>query len=228
MQIPMLRLLAATEDDDRRQVKKWLKANAALATAPVAHDTLYEREIVHWLYKGDTALHLAAAGYRLEIVRLLLAAGANANAAQNRRRSGPLHYAADGFITGPAWDEKRQVKTIACLLDAGAAIDTQDANAATALHRATRTQCAAAVEYLLHVGSDPTTRNKTGATAFHLAVQHTGRGGTGTDEAKMAQQQIIAAFISSGANPALKDGKGLSVIDRAKSACIRELLSGDG
>ena len=116
----------------------------------------------------------------------------------------------------------------ACLLDTGAAIDTQDANAATALHRATRTQCAAAVEYLLHVGSDPTTRNKTGATAFHLAVQHTGRGGTGTDEAKMAQQQIIAAFISSGANPALKDGKGLSVIDRAKSACIRELLSGDG
>ena len=171
MQIPMLRLLAAIEDDDRRQVKKWLKANAALATAPVAHDTLYEREIVHWLYKGDTALHLAAAGHRLEIVRLLLAAGADANSAQNRRRSGPLHYAADGFITGPAWDEKRQVKTIACLLDAGAEIDTQDANAATALHRATRTQCAAAVEYLLHVGSAPTTRNKTGATAFHLAVQ---------------------------------------------------------
>ena len=75
----------------------------------------------------------------------------------------------------------------------GSPLPLTASNAATALHRATRTQCAAAVEYLLHVGSDPTTRNKTGATAFHLAVQHTGRGGTGTDEAKMAQQQIIAA-----------------------------------
>ena len=40
-------------------------------------------------YVGDTALHLAAAGYRVDIVRLLLAAGANPNAAENRRRSSP-------------------------------------------------------------------------------------------------------------------------------------------
>ena len=73
----------------------------------------------------------------------------------------------------------------------------------------------------MQVGSYPTTRNKTGATAFHLAVQHTGRGGTGTDKAKIALQQIIGAFVSSGVHPVLKDSKDRSVIDRAKSASIR-------
>ena len=68
---------------------------------------LYRSGIFHWIYVGDTLLHLAAAGYRVEIVRLLLAAGADANATRNMRKSSPLHYAADGFITGPAWDEKR-------------------------------------------------------------------------------------------------------------------------
>jgi hypothetical protein len=73
---------------------------------------LYASGIFHWIYVGDTALHLAAAGYRVEIVQMLLAAGADPNAAKNHRRSTPLHYAADGFITGPAWDAKRQVATI--------------------------------------------------------------------------------------------------------------------
>jgi len=43
------------------------------------------------------------------------------------------------------------------------------------LHRAVRTRCAAAVRFLLQAGADPTTRNKPGSTAFHLAVQNTGR-----------------------------------------------------
>jgi hypothetical protein len=131
---------------------------------------LYQSEIFHWTYEGDTALHLAAAGYRIEIVRLLLAAGADPNAAMNHRRSGPLHYAADGYINGPAWDAKRQVKTIRCLLEAGANVHAQDKNGAAPLHRAVRTRCAAAVQYLLQAGADPTRRNKPGSTPFHLAV----------------------------------------------------------
>src|SRR5438552_11577640 len=50
--------------------------------------------------------------YRVEIVRLLLVAGADPNAAANHRRSSPLHYAADGFISSPAWDAEKQVATI--------------------------------------------------------------------------------------------------------------------
>src|SRR5215475_1158510 len=108
----MDRLLSAIIDDDRTKVKELLKADRGLATCLIQEARLYQSKIFHWIYVGDTALHLAAAGYRLEIVRSLLAAGADANAAENHRSSGPLHYAADGYIIGPAWNPKRQVKTI--------------------------------------------------------------------------------------------------------------------
>src|SRR6185295_11191445 len=118
-------------DDDRPQVKKLLKADASLATRQIREAKLYESKIFHWIYVGDTALHLAAAGYRLEIVRLLVAAGADPNAAGNHRRGTPLHYAADGYITGPTWDAKKQLRTLQCLLEAGADINLQDKNGAS-------------------------------------------------------------------------------------------------
>jgi ankyrin repeat protein len=143
----------------------------------------------------------------------------------NHRQSGPLHYAADGYINGPAWDAKRQVKTLRCLLDAGADINEQDKNGATPLHRAVRTRCAAAVKFLLDSGSNATSKNKPGSTAFHLAVQNTGRGGSGSEEARVAQRQIIADFLSRGVNPELKDGKGNSVLACATRSGIAELLT---
>ena len=111
-------MIAAIVDDDVGAVKRLLQADAGLATRLIRNPKLHTSGIFHWIYVGDTALHVAAAGYRVEIVRLLLASGADPNAAQNRRRSSPLHYAADGFITGPAWDAQRQVATIRRLLDA--------------------------------------------------------------------------------------------------------------
>jgi len=222
----MNNLLTAIVHDDRRVVGTLLKADAGLATRLIRKPKLYQFKIFHWIYVGDTALHLAAAGYRVEIVRLLLAAGANPNAATNHRRSTPLHYAADGFISGPAWDAKRQVETIRCLLDNGADIHAQDKNGATPLHRAVRTRCAAAVRFLLRAGADPTTRNKPGSTPFHLAVQNTGRGGSGADAAVSAQREIIKEFLSLGLSPSLKCGRGKSVRDSARSAWIREMLAG--
>jgi hypothetical protein len=158
----------------------------------------------------------------------LLAAGADPNSKKNHRQSGPLHYAADGYINGPDWNATRQVQTIQRLLDAGAEINAQDKNGATPLHRAVRTRCATAVKYLLERGSDATLKNKPGSTPFHLAVQNTGRGGTGAEAAIAAQRQIIQGFLSVGLNPALKDGKGKSVFDCASSSWIRDMLSGPG
>ncbi len=218
-------LLKAILDDDRPKVEKLLKADATLATRLIEEAKLCQSKIFHWIYVGDTALHLAAAGYRVEIVRRLLAAGADPNATTNHRHSGPLHYAADGYITGPVWDAKRQVKTIGVLLDAGADINAQDKNGAAPLHRAVRTRCAAAVRCLLKAGGDPTLKNKSGSTPFHLAVQDTGRGGSGADEARAAQRQIIEAFLSFGVSTGLKDGKGKSVLDCARSSWIHEMLS---
>src|SRR5215471_9466847 len=177
--------------NDTATTKKLLKADPSLAVAQFKTATLFRSKIFHWLYVGDTALHLAAAGYRVEIVKLLLAAEANPNAATNHRHSTPLHYAADGYVNGPVWDAQRQVKTIRCLLAAGADIHAQDKNGATPLHRAVRTRCAAAVKCLLDAGSDPTLTNKPGSTPFHLAVQNTGRGGSGADVAKGQQREII-------------------------------------
>jgi hypothetical protein len=53
-------------------------------------------EIGHYVYGGDTALHVAAAGHEARVDRALIAAGADV-AARNRRGASPLHYAADGI-----------------------------------------------------------------------------------------------------------------------------------
>jgi ankyrin repeat protein len=223
--MPMNPLLQAILDNDHAQVRKLLEADGSLAARQIETARLYKSKILHWIYVGDTALHLAAAGHRDHIAQILLAAGANANAAANHRRSGPLHYAADGYSVGPAWDPPRQVKTIRILLNAGADIHARDKNGATPLHRAVRTRCAAAVSCLLDAGADPIRKNTSGSTAFHLAVQNTGRGGSGAERAIAAQRRIIEEFMSRGLSPALKDDRGRSVLDWARSAWIRNLLS---
>jgi hypothetical protein len=219
------RLLAAIVEDDRERVGTLLEAEPELVGQSVVNPKLYESGIFHWLYRGDTALHLAAAGYRVEIVESLLQTGADANAFTNHRHSGPLHYAADGYVSGDAWDPERQVETIKCLFEAGAIIDARDKNAATPLHRAVRTRCAAAVQYLLANGAPPESRNNSGSTPFHLAVQNTGRGGSGDEVAKNAQREIIEAFLNAGVNPQLKDGKGKSVVDWVKSEPILQMFA---
>ncbi|HBJ84293.1 MAG TPA: hypothetical protein DDZ88_10590 [Verrucomicrobiales bacterium] len=218
-------LLTAIVDDDRKAVQALLQADGGLAARLIQQPKLHEAKIFHWIYVGDTALHLAAAGYRVEIIRLLLKAGANPNATANHRRSSPLHYAADGFISHPAWDAEKQVETILCLIDAGADLHAQDKNGATPLHRAVRTRCAAAVRCLLQAGSDPTRQNHSGNTPFHLAVQNTGRGGSGAAAAISAQREIIQAFLAAGISPGLKNRHGKSVAECAQSAWIRDMFA---
>ena len=217
-------LLSAIVDDDRAGVRQLLKADPALATLPTDEPRLYNAGIFHWLYAGDTALHLAAAGHRAEIVALMLDAGADPNVAGKHRLARPLHYAADGYVNGPAWDARRQVTTIRRLLDGGADINAQDKNGATPLHRAVRTRCADAVRCLLEAGADPRRKNKPGSTPFHLAVQNTGRGGSGAEVAKAEQRQIVEALLASGVSPSLEDGRGKTVLECARSAWIRDLL----
>jgi hypothetical protein len=96
-------LLRAILDDDSATVHDQLTADSSLVDARVSEPRFYDQKIFQWLYVGDTALHLAAAGYRVGIVKLLLAAGSDPNASLNNRHSGPFHYAADGYIIGPAW-----------------------------------------------------------------------------------------------------------------------------
>ena len=220
-------ITAAIVGDNVAAASQLLKNHVDLSSQLIQTPKLYDSKIFHWIYVGDTLLHLAAAGYRVEIVQLLLTSGADPNAAKNRRKSTPLHYAADGFITGPAWDPERQVETLRRLVKHGAHLHCRDMNGATPLHRAVRTRCAAAVNFLLDAGSDPTLRNKPGSTAFHLAVQNTGRGGSGEPAAIDAQREIVDQFLKRGVSLKLQDNHGKSVEASIQSAGLRKFVEGN-
>src|SRR4051794_25313564 len=80
-------------------------AGAALsegATRAAATDN-FLTAIRHYVYAGDTALHISAAAHRPGIARELIGLGADV-AARNRRGATPLHYAADESPGSSTWD----------------------------------------------------------------------------------------------------------------------------
>ncbi|MER7249906.1 ankyrin repeat domain-containing protein [Kribbella sp. NPDC000426] len=86
------------------------------------------------------------------------------------------------------------------LVEAGANPNATAAGGVTPLHRAVRNRCSAAVDQLLHAGADPHLPNDHGSTPSDLAHLTTGRGGTGSDEAK-AEQQLILALLHKAVAP---------------------------
>ncbi len=135
-------------------------------------------------------MHIAAAAHQPGIVRLLLKAGADVEA-RNRMGAQPLHYAADGGPGIGNWSPDNQAEVIVALIAAGASPNATDKRGVTALHRAVRGRCAAAVEALLKNGADATLGNKSGSSPMDLATKTTGRGGSGTPEAKAQQKRIL-------------------------------------
>ena len=204
-----------------------LRASPALATMslPVGATRQQAKEffftaIMHYLYAGDTALHMAAAAFRRPMAELLVGHGADCRA-RNRRGAEPLHYAADANRSEP----KAQADVIDYLLSIGAEPDAVDDSGVAPLHRAVRTRSLAAVKALLDGGANPRKANKAGSTPLHLAVQPTGRGGSGSDEARRQQAEIIKLLLERGARPTDKDARGKQVYQAATSEWIRTLLS---
>jgi ankyrin repeat protein len=140
---------------------------------------------------------MAAAAYQSEIAQDLIARGADPRA-KNRRGAGPLHYAVDGGPGLPAWDPSAQTKIIARLIQAGADPNAVDKNGVAPLHRAVRNRCAAAVKALIDGGADPHVANRNGSTPVRLATQNTGRGGSGSPEAKAQQAEILRLLENHG------------------------------
>jgi hypothetical protein len=198
-------LIQAIVTDDVATVSRLIAESPDLASARAEEGATrqaakdhYLDQISHYLYAGDTALHIAAAGYRQEIARQLMAAGANVRA-RNRRGAEPLHYASDGAPGSRSWNPSAQAATIACLIEAGADPNAIDNSGVTPLHRAVRTRCAAAVSALLDNGADVRRRNKSGSTPMLLATHNTGRGGAGSPEAKSQQGEIVRLLEERGA-----------------------------
>ena len=94
----------------------------------------------------------------------------------------------------------------------------------TPLHRAVRTRCAAAVRVLLANGADPRRKNGSGSTPLHLAVQNTGREGSGTAAASEQQREIIRLLVEQGARPYDTDGRGKTVTECIAGQGIADII----
>src|SRR5437870_11703818 len=148
------------------EVSRRLATSPSLATASsdvgaTRQDatTFFFSEIAHYLYAGDTALHMAAAAFRRPVAELLVVHGADCRA-RNRRGAEPLHYAADAN----RWDPTAQAETIEYLVSVGADPNALDKTGVAPLHRAVRTRSLPAVRALLEGGAKPRAANKTGST----------------------------------------------------------------
>jgi Ankyrin repeats (3 copies)/Ankyrin repeat len=200
-------------DGDIDQVSRRLAGSPALATTSSdvgatrqEASTFFFADIAHYLYAGDTALHMAAAAFRRRVAELLVAYGADCRA-KNRRGAEPLHYAADAN----RWDPTAQAETIEYLISIGADPNALDRAGVAPLHRAVRTRSLAAVRALLDGGANSRQPNKAGSTPLHLAVQTTGRGGSGSPQAREQQAGIVKLLLERGARVTDQDKEGKTI-----------------
>jgi ankyrin repeat protein len=225
-----LEFIRVVVDGDVDEVSRRLTRNRALASTPAevgatrrGASTFFYADIAHYLYAGDTALHMAAAAFRRPVAELLIRHGADCRA-KNRRGAEPLHYAADAN----RWDPTAQAETITFLVSAGADPNALDRSGVAPLHRAVRTRSLAAVRALLDGGARPRQPNKSRSTPLHLAVQTTGRGGSGLPLAREQQAGIVRLLLERGAKVTDRNGRGKQVDEAATNEWIRALLRRDG
>ena len=187
-------LLRAIANHDHNAASVLLAEAPSLATTGLARrDEFFLAERFAQVYEGDTALHAAAFSYDSDMIRALIARGADIRA-RNRRGAEPLHAATIGNPVSPTWNPADQRRVILLLVESGADPNAAATGGVTPLHRAVRNRCSAAVEALLRAGADPCLPNESGSTAHDLAMLTTGRGGTGSAEAK-AEQRIILDLL---------------------------------
>ncbi len=224
----LLALFGAIASRDHVGVMRMLDQTPGLVTLPLRVGASRQDPrpyflipIRHYVYAGDTALHVAAAAHDRGLAESLVLHGAGVRA-HNRRGAEPLHYAAGG---GPGADSNAQRELISFLIDAGADPNALDKSGVAPLHRAVRDRCSGGVSALIDKGANPLLMNKNGSTPLHLAVQNTGKSHSGSDTAKEEQYRIIMFLLEHGASPNDLDSKGKTVADAALSDWIRQLLN---
>ena len=228
----LLELFSAIASRDHIGVGQRLDQMPELATRPVRigasrqdPNPYFLTAIRHYVYAGDTALHVAAAAHHRELAESLVARGADVRA-RNRRGAEPLHYAADGSAGTGNWDSDAQRDLISFVVGAGADPNARDRSGVAPLHRAVRTRSTGAVSALIDNGADVLLMNKSGSTALHLAVQNTGKSNSGSEAAKDEQRRIILLLLERCASPTDVDAKGKTVAAAASSDWVRQLLEG--
>ncbi|MEN3306486.1 MAG: uncharacterized protein V7603_2688 [Micromonosporaceae bacterium] len=219
---PVEPILVAVLANDSSEIAA-IAARTPSAVAQRREQEVLVAELPHRLYRGDTPLHLAAAGLRYDAARALLAAGTPVDAV-NRHGATALHYACDPRPSSATWDPAAQQLVIELLVSHGAAVDRPDRGGVTALHRAVRARSPAAVAALLSARADPrAATKKAGSTALHLAVAPTGA--SGTAKTGGLQIEIVRMLLAAGATMTDVDRNGVAVVDRIQSRTLRKALA---
>ncbi|MBL8176926.1 MAG: ankyrin repeat domain-containing protein [Bryobacterales bacterium] len=186
--------------------------------------------------EGNTLLHHAAAFASVEMMRLLLDKGVEANAV-NRRKSSPAHWAIH--------DEAK----MHLLKSRGAAIDVKQAEGRTPLYQAASLSNAnGVIRFLLDEGADPNAKTMAGSTPLIMAASRgnvdgvrlliagkaqvnaqAGNGATALmSAATSGNAEAVRLLLENGANPNLKTKKGdTALMDAAVSGAeesVRLLL----
>src|SRR5215831_1980865 len=122
---------------DRATVAALIDGDAGLASARLDAGATRQQavdffltEINHHVYRGDTAIHVAAAASEPAIIRALVECGGRVDGT-NRRGAQPLHYAVDG--TGSVQEADAQRQTVSVLIGLGADPNATDKNGTTPL-----------------------------------------------------------------------------------------------
>jgi ankyrin repeat protein len=116
---------------------------------------------------GLTALHYAARGGKLPLIKLLLERGAEADALDTSGLTPLAHLLKTRSKADP-------IPVMELLAARGADVNARDENGGTLLMHFARQGKAEAVEWLLAHGADRNARNKSGRTAAQLGRAHTG------------------------------------------------------
>lgn len=173
-------LIAATEGKFPEIVRILLEAGA---DPDVALKSSMSSTTVEELNKasGGTALHHAAKMGQLDIIQLLVKAGANLNS-PDKFASTPLIHAA----------EAGQLEAVRDLIQAGANIDHPNHGGMTALLDATWYGRLEVVRYLIKHGANPNAHSTDGQGALHYA-------------ARKGAIQLVRLLIKSGVDPNTED-----------------------
>ena len=138
-----------------------------------------------------TPLHVAAVKGHTEVVKLLLEAGADKNAAVLNGRAA-LHLGA----------MKGHSEVVKLLLEAGADKDATSFAGMTALHLAAVFGCLEVAKLLLEAGAEKNAATDPGKTPLHLSVEN-------------GRTEVVKLLLAAGADQNLANLKGEKPIDRA-------------
>lgn len=116
---------------------------------------------VHAYPQEKTVLHESVKTGSVDIVKLLLAAGADINVDDDSGDT-PLHMAIDS----------ENVNILKLLIDSGANVNAKNEDSDTPLHTAIEKQKVKAIKLLLDAGSDVHAQNMHKATPLHLAANY--------------------------------------------------------